>query len=84
MIADIEQIGTSDPDLAKKVAAHMKAGTALSLAEDEWIDFLEKAIKAPSVDPFRAEMGRKKAWMDERFKVYNDALAEVRALLDDE
>src|SRR5262249_44711706 len=48
IIAQHEKTGTvSDPELAKKATAFMKAGTAASLAEDEWIEFLEEAIRAP-------------------------------------
>ncbi|MBY5854634.1 hypothetical protein [Rhizobium ruizarguesonis] len=73
----------SDRELAKQAAAFMKAGTALSLAEGEWIDFLQKAIKAPSVDPFRPDVGRKGAWLEERWQVYNNSKATLQALLDD-
>lgn len=82
MTAQYEETGTlSDPDLAKKAADFMKAGTALSLAEGEWIDFLQEVIKAPSLDPFRAEVGRKRAWLEERWKVYDNAKTELRALV---
>jgi hypothetical protein len=84
MIADYDETGTfSDPDLANKAAAFMKTGTALSLAEGVWIDFLQEVMNAPSIDPFRAEVGRKAAWLEERFKVYENARTEVQALLDD-
>jgi hypothetical protein len=84
VIAQHEETGAiSDPDVVRKAAAFMKAGTALSLAEDEWIEFLQKAIKAPSVDPFRVEIGRKGEWLEERWKVYEEAKAELQALVGD-
>ncbi|RUU53915.1 hypothetical protein [Mesorhizobium sp. M2C.T.Ca.TU.002.02.1.1] len=82
-IAQLDNGTFSDFDLAQKASSLMKAGTALSLAEGEWIDFLQKAMRAPSLDPFRAELPRKKAWLEERFKVYEDARAELRSITGD-
>ncbi|MCH4561281.1 hypothetical protein ACVILI_001885 [Mesorhizobium sp. USDA 4775] len=84
MIAQAEAGTFSDFDLAQKASSFMKAGTALSLAEGEWIDFLQRAMRAPSLDPYRAELPRKKAWLEERFKVYEDARAELRAITVDD
>ncbi|MER8430867.1 hypothetical protein [Mesorhizobium caraganae] len=80
MIAQLDAGTFSDIELAKKASSFMKAGTALSLAEGEWIDFLQRAMKAPSLDPYRAELPRKKEWLEERFKVYEDARAALGAI----
>ncbi|WP_395446958.1 hypothetical protein ACHMW7_18150 [Aminobacter sp. UC22_36] len=83
MIAQIDAGTVVNDELASKAFAVMKAGTALSLANDEWIDFLEAAIRAPSLDPFRAEMSRKRDWMEERFRVYENASVALEALTKD-
>jgi hypothetical protein len=84
MIAEAEDGTFTDIELAKKASSFMKAGTALSLAEGEWIDFLQKAMRAPSLDPFRAQLPRKKEWLEERWKVYEDARGELGALTADD
>ncbi|MEP9389433.1 hypothetical protein [Mesorhizobium sp. KR9-304] len=84
VIAQAEAGTFTDIELAKKASSYMKAGAALSLAEGEWIDFLQKAMRAPSLDPFRAELPRKKEWLEECRKIYEDARAALRALTVDE